>query len=324
VTAETGSCCTTPEPKNSRSFVTGTCSQCGEEILRPTGYIDPECPWVHLTSLYTTPEQVERAARHSAASALLEAAAANYAPIRDRWNALGPFTLPERSAVRSHRIGQAVELVVSLLARGRWPEHNPRPIGFLALWLHDLWDKPSVRQAARNGDTPRLVRAVLRYGPVSERDPARSGWHLAPGYADDIVALADAFFPTIEAAGLGGLPCVVSVEDILVGDCLIDLKVSSSTRFHREWLAPIVRRLIYPPGRHGFYTRAERVGLYSARHPALLVWDAEEFLGIVSGSRSRIELEGAYESFAGVATPEEWARESGFVPTRSYYLLADG
>jgi hypothetical protein len=89
-------------------------------------------------------------------------------------------------------------------------------------------------------------------------------------------------------------PIVVCVEDLLIGDCLLDLKVSTSARLYRDWLAPIVRRLI------DLIDRAASTHGPSEWHRTpgpTSFWPPSR------------------------RAPAEWAREAVPSPVRRYYLL---
>jgi hypothetical protein len=227
-------------------------------------------------------------------------------PYRVEWRRLGPYTLPPLAPVRDHRLGQAFELLASLVAMERWPTHNTCLFGFLAYWLGQLAAREDVRRAAARNDTEQLALVALERAGIGPGGGTTEGD--VPGatfeaYVADLVALEAAVWPTMAAEGLAG-PFVVCVEDLLVDGCLIDLKLSTQNRCHTDWLAAIARRVIDVDQRGGLYTGVDQVAIYSARHPAVLSWPVDDFLTTVSGGRTRLDLEGEYERLS--APPSEW------------------
>ncbi|HET9732207.1 MAG TPA: hypothetical protein VFP54_05980 [Acidimicrobiales bacterium] len=226
-------------------------------------------------------------------------------PYQKRWLELGPLRLLPPAPVRTHRFGQAFEMMVSLGLTHRWPDGNAGRAGFGHLfWLPEVWADPDVRRCLAEDDHGGLAGAAMAstgLGVVGEPRPSFGHVDQATfdAYVADMAILYQAFLATLADTGLADMPAVVGVEDVLIDDLLIDIKVYSRRSMAAAWITAMARRLIdvtaVTAGVTGLSSAVQRVGFYSARHPALVVWPVEEFLAAMSGGRSRLDLEGDYE-----------------------------
>ena len=255
--------------------------------------------WEHaeyLDPLAGTAEGQAATAAHRAVDEFLAATfpAASTAPFRSEWTDLGPHTLPPQARVRTQRFGQAFELTVAVGIRTRWPEPGP---GFL-LRLEELLADRKVRRAVKAGDSATVAVAALRVSNVWPSHDEIAIGAVTPevfaAYVADLVELEANLWRVLDTAGVGDGPFLVGVEDLFCGGCLLDLKVNSGAKFSPRWLADIGRRLLDLDRLGGLMRAVERVGIYSARHPALLIWDADEFLGALTGGADRVAVEADY------------------------------
>ncbi len=148
-------------------------------------------------------------------------------------------------------------------------------------------------QCGRSG---RVARALVEAGPSASVEDLLA---LAePAWLDDLAVLTEAFGTQFPASGVrshalnptfrGSRDVGGADADLILDRCLIDVKTTESTSCKREHLWQLAGYLLLDYDDE--YNMTD-VGLYSARHPKLLAWNADAFLNeLAAASIARQEL----------------------------------